>query len=181
MTADLLPPGLPPRVVARRVLCHPWSLVIRRWNYKSAVVSALCRGPLFFAANLSAGPGAAVAAMGTEFVFRFATSGFYGALTQAFRSAEPARHAMLAAMLLLPALGHSAELAVHWARGTPRLGTSMAASIFFTCLTTAFNVFAMRRGALIVGEGSASLTHDLRRLPGLIGAFLVSWRSSPST
>jgi hypothetical protein len=97
-----LPPGLPPHIVVARLLQHPRALLVCRWNYKSAVMSALCRGPIFFAANLSAGPDAALAAMCTEFVFRFATSGFYGAITQAFRASEPAHRmpGLVAAFLM---------------------------------------------------------------------------------
>ena len=102
MAEATIPPGLPPLAVLRRVLCHPWSLVARRWNYKSAIVSAACRAPLFFVTNVTAGGDAALAAAATEFLFRFATSGFYGAITQAFRTAEPAHRALLAAMIVLP-------------------------------------------------------------------------------
>jgi len=163
------------------LLCrHPWRFVFSRWNYKSAVMSSSFRALLFLFKNLAAGPEAAVAAMSVEFVFRFATAGLYGALTQAFRHAEPARAATLAAMVLLPLMGHSLELAVHWLRGTPRLAASITASVVFTVLSTAFNLFAMRRGALIVGAGSRSLWHDLSRMPALLAAFLFSWRSRHS-
>jgi hypothetical protein len=79
------------RGVARWVLGDPWDALGRRWNYKSAVLSAVVRGQLFFFANLSAGPVAALNALGTEMWFRFLTAGFYGALTQAFRRVEPTR------------------------------------------------------------------------------------------
>ena len=144
------------------------------WNYKSAVLSALVRAPVFFAANLSAGADAALAAFVTEFVFRFATAGFYGALTQAFRRVEPALHGTVAAVVVLPTVAHTLEFAVHWLRGTPELAVSIAASIAFTALSTAFNLFAMRRGALIAGEGGASLLADLRRMPRLVLSFLAA-------
>ena len=57
---------------------------------------------------------------------------------------------------------------VHALAGTPRLGAGMLGSIAFSCMTTAFNLFAMRRGAFIVGDGRGSLASDLRRLPALI-------------
>ncbi len=161
------------------VLRHPWRYVARRWNYKSAAMSSLFRATLFFAVNLSAGLGAAAGAMAAEFGFRFATAGFYGALTQAFRRAEPERAATLAVMGLLPLVGHSLELALHWSRGTPRLADSIIASVLLTAFSTGFNLFAMRRGALIVGEGSRSLAQDLALMPALVASFLLSWRSRP--
>ena len=175
-----MPAGLSAAQVLFLLVRHPWQYVFRRWNYKSAVMSSAFRAQIFLIANLSAGPEAAFAAMGAEFVFRFATAGLYGALTQAFRGVEPARTAAVAVMVLLPLVGHSLELAVHWMRGTPRLAASIGASIVFTVLSTAFNLFAMRRGALIVGEGSRSLWHDLAQMPSLFAAFILSWRSRPS-
>ena len=88
----------------------------------------------------------------TEFLFRFATSGFYGALTQAFRRVEPARTGMIAAMVILPLLAHTLEFIVHWWRGTANLGLSITVSLCFTAVSTSFNLFAMRRGVLIVGD-----------------------------
>jgi hypothetical protein len=113
-----------------------------------------------------------VAAFVTEFCFRFATAGFYGALTQAFRRVEPALRGTIAALVVVPGIAHVLEFLVHWARGTPELAASIGASIVFTVLSTSFNLFAMRRGALVVGQGSDSLVADLRRMPRLIVSFL---------
>ena len=54
------------------------------WNWKSAVVSALCRASIFFVINISAGWDAALAAMQVEFAYRAVAAGFYGSLTQYF-------------------------------------------------------------------------------------------------
>ena len=174
-----VPRGLTAGQVVRLIARHPWRYVGSRWNYKSAVMSSLFRAQIFLLANLAAGPEAAIAAMIAEFLFRFGMAGIYGALTQAFRHVEPARTGTLACMGLLPLVGHSLEFGVHWLRGTPELAVSMAASIAFTLLSTAFNLFAMRRGALIIGEGSRPLLHDLVRMPALLAAFILSWRSRP--
>ncbi len=158
--------------VLRWIVRHPVDALARRWNYKSAVMSSLVRSLLFFAANLAAGLDAATAAMATEFTVRFLTAGFYGALTQAFRRVEPAVAGLLAATVLLPLTAHSIELIAHWWRGTPRLASSLAVSVVFTVLSTSFNLFAMRRGLLIVGHGRKTLLEDLRAMPRAIAAFL---------
>jgi hypothetical protein len=158
--------------VLRWMLVHPWDAVVRRWNYKSAILSASIRASLFFATNRSAGFDAAFAAMITEFVFRVSTAGFYGAVTQGFRRVEPAYAGTAAAMIVLPLLSHSLELAVHWWRGTPALGLSIAMSVAFTALSTSFNLFAMRHGAFVVGVGRQSLLSDLLSLPRLVAQFV---------
>jgi hypothetical protein len=168
------PSGLTVAGLLRLLVRHPWRYLGSRWNYKSALTSSLFRGLLFFFTNVTAGWSAAVAALSTEFWFRFPTAGYYGALTQAFRSVEPARTAMIAALIVLPTVGHGLELVVHWLRGTPNLSASIGISVLFTVFSTSFNLFAMRRGALIIGDGSRSLLDDFRRMPALIGAFVSS-------
>lgn len=157
-----------------RLARHPWDAVLRRWNWKSALLSAVTRAALFFGANLTAGWRAAAGAFLTELLFRACTSGFYGAITEAFVPVRPVWAGALTTMLLLPVLSHVLEFAVHFARGTPELWRSIALSAAFTVVSTAFNLFAMRRGVLVVGAGRGSIAADLRRLPGLIGAFAVA-------
>lgn len=174
--------GEPLGSVFARIARDPGTHLLRRWNWKSALLSSGSRGLVFFCVNLPAGHHAAIAALNTELALRLATSGFYGALTEAFRDVEPAWHGMGAAMVLLPVLAHSLELCVHWLRGTAELTTSILASVAFTLLSTAFNVFAMRRGVLVVGRGSQPLHRDLLRMPSLISEFVSAgatalWRS----
>ena len=160
------------------VLCwivrNPWAALGRRWNYKSAVLSSVCRGALFYAVNRTAGPSAALAALQTEVVFRFASAGFYGALTQAFRAVQPPQAGMIGALLVVPATGHLTEFAVHAWRGTAELWRSIGFSIVFTAISTTFHLFAMQRGVLVVGAGGGTLLRDIRALPRLIGAFLLA-------
>lgn len=147
------------------------------WNWKAALLSAATRGLLFFAVNATAGPEAGLRALATEFVFRAGASGLLGSLTQSLSGVEPPWRAAIAALLLLPAAGHLAEYAVHSAAGTPRLTASVAVSVAFTCVSTLFQLFAMRRGVLIAGPRGQSLDDDLRSLPGIVGLFALSaWR-----
>jgi hypothetical protein len=130
--------------------------------------SSTFRAVLFLCANLTAGWRAATGAMLAEFLYRAVTAGFYGAITQAFRDAEPAWAAAVCAVVLVPAVSHSLELTLHLLRGTPRILTSLIASICFTIVSTLFNWYAMRRGALVVGDDGRSVRDDLKRMPRLI-------------
>jgi hypothetical protein len=75
-------------------------------------------------------------------------------------------------MVLLPLVSHSIELLVHWWRGTPKLAFSIFASACFTAVSTAYNLFAMRHGALIVGQDARTLREDLQHTPGIIFKFM---------
>ena len=153
-------------------LVHRPGTLLRRWNYKSAVVSAMIRSSIFFAANLPAGRDAARAAFLTEIALRLATSGFWGAITQELGQVEPEWQAIAAALVVVPLASHGLEAAVHILRGTPELLASLGASVAFTVVSTVFNVYAMRRGALVTGPGSAPLYRDLLRMPALLMSFV---------
>lgn len=159
--------------VALDLVRHPVRCLIYRWNWKSALLSALIRATIFFFTNLVAGWHAAVAAAAVELALRSVTSGFYGALTEAFSAAEPLWEAMLVSILGLPAMSHSIELLVHWLRGTPELGLSIGVSVGFTAISTAFNLYAMRQGVLTMGKGSRPLHHDLAQIPALLFSFVA--------
>ena len=166
--------------VLRSLARHPIRHFVRGWNWKSAAVSSVCRGVLFFCVNVSAGFDEGLKAFASELAFRGVVSGALGSATQAFRTASPAATAMIVALILIPAVGHAAEYAAHRLAGTARLGESIAASVAFSMLSTAFNLFAMRRGALIVGAGRRSLGDDLVRVPALAAGFVraiadVAW------
>ena len=160
--------------VLRSLVRDPVRHLVLRWNWKAALMSSLFRALLFLCVNLAAGWPAAVRAMSTELVFRFTTAGFYGAVTETLAAARPAWAATAAAMILLPCMNHSLEFFVHWMRGTPNLAASIASSVVFTAISTAFNLYAMQRGTLTVGEGSRPLRHDLCRVVPLFFSFLIA-------
>ena len=112
--------------------------------------------------------------MFAEAVLRAATSGFYGAMTQNFRAVTPAWQGAIAVTILLPLSSHSLEFAVHWMRHTPKLITSIVTSVCFTAVSTLFNWYAMRRGALVTGPGARSLAADMRAMPRMIALFVAA-------
>ena len=154
------------------IIRHPVINLLHRWNWKSAVLSAFFRGLLFFMTNLGAGLVAAFSAMSIESAFYIATAGFYGAVTQAFRRARPAWAATLTLMVIMPVINHTLEFLLHWAGGTEKLARSVIASISLSIISAVFNIFAMRRGVLIVGAERQSLFADLRQMPRIIFEFL---------
>lgn len=166
--------ALSPWQTLLNLLRDPVPALVHQWNWKSAIFSSLCRGAVFFFANLASGLEAATGAMVVEFAYRSVSAGFYGALTQAFRKSEPRWAATLMVLVGVPGVSHLIEFAVHWLRGTPNLRTSILASLLFTLISTSFNLHAMRRGVLVVGNGGQSLEADMRSLPVTIWTFIRS-------
>jgi len=135
-------------------------------------MSATFRGLVFFLANLSAGPSRASRASVVEFALRVPLVGMLASVTQLFRLTEPAWAAAIVTTVCLPLIAHAAELAAHSIAATPQLWISLLVSVAMSAWATAFNLFAMRRGILIVGEGGRPFADDMKALPRLVAAFV---------
>ncbi|MDZ7638885.1 MAG: hypothetical protein U5J83_11675 [Bryobacterales bacterium] len=152
---------------------RPVHYFVAQWNWKSALTSALIRGLLFFATNITAGIQAASWALLLQFGYRVATSGFWGSFTQAMRYAQPRWLAGLAVGVGLTILAHVLEFLVHWAGDTAELKRSIIVSVCFTVVSNFFNLYIMQRNALVVGEHAQSFGKDMARMPRLIAGFLA--------
>lgn len=148
--------------------------MLLHWHWKAAACSAIIRCTIFFAVNFTSSWEAASGAAIAEFLYRFVASGHYGAMTQGLSRMQPHAKANFLVLVALPLLQHAIEYALHLARGTPRLNASIAVSYAFTILSTLFNLYSMRRGALLVGQGARTLREDLITLPRFILGFLMT-------
>jgi hypothetical protein len=176
--------------VFRYLIKHPLEATIFRWNWKAAVLSALLRAPIFFLTYITKKDGLklAIGAALAQSVFRFIFGGVNGAIIQAFSKVEPAWHAILTVPLVLAAFSHIMEFGVQTLydnqTGADRKGKAIAISIIISAISAVFNLFAMRRGALLVkDESEQSIWRDLKRMPWLALEFLSfpliwTWRKS---
>jgi hypothetical protein len=150
--------------VSRAILLRPDLYLLARWNWKSALLSAIIRSSLFFAATLRAGHEAALSASATEFALALTVAGFVGALAQAYRRAEPRWLAFLMAASLPPAVWHALELTAHLLNRTPRIYYGIGISMAYSAFTSMLMLVLMRRGILLAGDERTSLAEDLRNI-----------------
>ena len=163
-----------PRVhdVVCDLLLHPVRY-IRLWNWKSAVLSVILRGPIFVIASFRRGWEAVASALLVESVFCALTAGFYGTLVQALRDAEPAWLTAVLITLVIPAFYQVLEYLMQRAHGTPHLRAAEIASVITSALSALFNWYAMRQGAMLVGAEGKSLGGDVKRFPVLLYRFVL--------
>jgi hypothetical protein len=166
------PISLPRALLA--IARHPIQALLGNWNWKVALISAILRAIMFFCTNIGAGRHHALRAMLVEAVYATFAAGILGAVTERLRNACPQGLTNLIVWLALPTLMLVIQFFVHRFFATPRLRTSMIASFIFAALATGFNLFAQRRGAMIVGEGRTTILHDLRAIPRLLADFLLA-------
>jgi hypothetical protein len=170
--------------VFRYLVRHPVEMLVWRWNWKAALFSGVLRSMIYLFTHLKEGWRAALGAMSVEFAFRVIVSGASGSLVQAFHNAHPVWLATLCVMIMLPAFSHMIEFTLHTLNGDVNKGQAIMISITFSIVSAIFNLFAMRRDALLVKDDRAqSLWQDLVTLPKIVGEFMFYplvwlWRRS---
>ena len=143
------------------------------WNWKAAWLSIILRGPIFLAATIRHGWRVTLTAVLTECFFCAVTAGFYGALIQNLRDAEPQWLTIIFLTVVVPVIFQLLEAYLHWVRGTPHLRIVESASIIVSGLSSLFNWYAMKRGTLLVGGEGGTFGSDLKRLPKLLLSFVI--------
>ena len=147
--------------------------VLRLWNWKSASLSVIFRGPIFLVAAMRQGWAGVIGALFTESAFCALSAGFYGAIVQSLKDAEPQWLTGVLLAVVIPAFFQGIEYVLHWFRGTPHLRVAEIVSVSISGISALFNWYAMRRGTLLVGGEGASFGSDLGRLPRLIFGFVA--------
>lgn len=166
---------VPPSFTATllRLVRHPLTIVLL-WNWKAAILSMILRGPIFLVASFRQGFAGVLLTLGTELFFCAVTAGFYGAIVQSFRLAQPQWLTILFITAILPGTLQGFEFLLHWARGTPHLRLAELVSASLSGISAVFNLYVMRRNALLVGPEGARLGSDLARLPLLLLSFITA-------
>lgn len=171
-------PAPPARVSAGQALLslvlHPWQCVVLRWNSKAALLSAMFRGIVFLAASIKSHHAGRLSGVLAEALFGALCAGFFGTLTQALRFADPEWVTELLLAGIYPIMFQLCDFLFHAALGTQVFRAGMIASAVFTAISAAFNLYVMRRGALLVGKDGNTFKKDLSVLPRLALSFVVS-------
>jgi hypothetical protein len=156
------------------LVLHPVQTFYHSWNWKSALLSAMLRAPLFLVATLRQGLKAVSIAVLAEAVYSAAISGCYGAFVQKLRRARPMWASGLLILVILPAILLWFDYLVHLYTGMSNLKGGMWAAATFSLLSSLFNWYLMSRNSLLVGKGARSFASDLKRMPRMLTDF-VSW------
>ena len=157
-----------------QLLHHPAHYFIRHWNWKSALFSAGNRGTIFFVATMRRGRVEMSVAVLVEITFSVTVAGVYAAFTQAMRFARPEWLGTAIVALALPSALLGMDYLAHLYTGMHHMRPALTFATALSVVSSLFNLFVMRRGALIVGEQGDSLLRDLKRMPVLIAKFVIA-------
>jgi hypothetical protein len=117
-----------------------------------------------------------------ESVFRIVITGINASITQAIEWAEPQWMVAILVLAVIPCITMALEAVAHSLASTPNLLAGLLVSLALSVLSSGFNWFSMRKGALLIGRDASSFGTDLSRMPMLIGRFIASpalmiWRA----
>jgi hypothetical protein len=150
--------------VIGEIVRHPVRFLRARWNWKAATLSAIMRGAIFFGATLNLGLATASWTLLVDAAFRIPMAGACAAVVQDVRWAEPRWGGVATAVVVVPVASHAIEITAHSIARTPMLWRGVGASIGLSVLSSAIELFLMRRDVMLVGPGSGSVATDLKRL-----------------
>jgi hypothetical protein len=150
---------------------HPYRNLVRVWNWKVGMLSALTRALVFLFSNRHHG---AVKAMLVEAAYSIFASGVLGALQQRLRGTRPLWMTTLMVWIALPLAMVAGEAGVHHLVQTQHVRAGLMASLVIAAFASGFTWFAMRRGTLLQGVGDDSVQHDVKLLPRVVFDF-VAW------
>jgi len=159
-----------------RTASYAWEVFVIRWNWKTALLSAITRLAVWPASKLGQGKllsSASFRALAIEFAFRLVVGGLWGSLLQAFSAALPTLQNGIGLVIAMVGFTHVLEYVALRAGGAAQAGALTVTSIGLSALSLFINWRLMRLGMLLTGKGTASLGADLRRI------FRIPRRFSP--
>jgi hypothetical protein len=169
------------RFVLAEICRQPKRFLLDTWNWKAAALSVLFRAPVFLISTQRHGLETMATAGIVESIFRIAITGIDASITQAVQRAEPQWAVAIVVLAAIPGMTVALQAVVHLLAATPNLRAGLVASLILSVLSSGFNWYSMRKGALLVGRKGDSFATDLGRMPMLIGRFvlgpvLILWR-----
>jgi hypothetical protein len=164
--------GQPVRDALFDLVRHPAQTFYYSWNWKSALLSAMLRAPIFLFATLRHGPKSISIAVLVEAGYSAGISGCYGAFVQKLRNARPRWASGLLIVVILPAVLVWFDYLLHLYTSMPNLKGGMLAAGILSLLSSLFNWYLMSRDSLLVGKEGRSFASDLKRMPRMVIDFI---------
>jgi len=149
-----------------------WLFPLTHWNWKSALITAICRAGACMAA-LWHSPLHAREHFGVvEAAYVLLTAGIFSAWQQQALDVKPRRLAWTIVVLAIPLGSLAADCALHLWLDHGNMRALGVGALIVTVISAMFHWHVMRNGALLVGDDSRSFTDDMKQMPRLIATFV---------
>ena len=137
-------------------------------------MSATARSFVYLLAMAGTGASGGLGVVVVEIAYVTLTSGLYAGLQQ---KALGVRSRLLSNAIIVcgvPWLAQAFDWLAHRLVGAPAPPKAAVAVLFYATLSALFHLYVMRRGAFLTGREGRPLHNDFRRIPRLIGGFVIA-------
>ncbi|GGH00779.1 hypothetical protein [Silvibacterium dinghuense] len=165
---------------------NAWLYPLTHWNWKAALITAICRAGACMAALYHSPLHAREHFGAVEACYVLLTAGIFSAWQQQALDVKPKRLAWTITVLAIPLGSLAADSALHLWLDHGNMRALGIGAVIVTVFSAMFHWHVMQNGALLVGENSRSFMDDMRAMPRLAASFVTqpfaaisSWRSEP--
>lgn len=149
-----------------------WLFPLTHWNWKAALITAVCRAAACMAA-LWHSPLHAREHFGVvEAVYVLLTAGIFSAWQQQALDVKPRRLAWAIVVLAIPLGSLAADCALHVWLDQGNMRALGIGALIATLISAMFHWHVMQNGAMLVGKDTNSFLGDMKQMPRLIATFV---------
>jgi hypothetical protein len=151
-----------------------WLFAFTHWNWKAAIITAMCRGAACMAALRHVHPHARQHFSVVEMVYVLLTAGIFSAWQQQALVIKPRYLAWLVVVVVVPLTSLSVDAIAHALLDHVNAHALGIGALIFTLISAMFHWHVMENGAMLVGKQSRPLSSDIRQLPRLMLSFVTA-------
>ena len=153
---------------------NPWLFALTHWNWKAALITAVCRAGACMVALWHSPLHAREHFGAVEAAYVLLTSGIFSAWQQQALDVKPRRLSWVIIVLAIPLGSLAADSALHLWLDRGNMKALGIGGLIATIISALFHWHVMQNGAMLVGEKGRTLADDMKQMPRLIASFVSS-------
>jgi hypothetical protein len=151
---------------------NAWLFPLTHWNWKAALITAICRAGACMAALWHSPLYAREHFGAVEAAYVLLTAGVFSAWQQQALGVKPRQLAWSITVLAIPLGSLAGDSALHLWLDHGNMRALGVGAIIVTVISAMFHWHMMQNGAMLVGKDSRSFTDDMKQMPRLIASFV---------
>jgi hypothetical protein len=152
---------------------NAWLFPLTHWNWKAALITAICRAAACMAALWHSPLYAREHFGAVEAAYVLVTAGVFSAWQQQALGVKPRQVAWSITVLAIPLGSLAADAGLHLWLDHGNMRALGIGALIVTVVSAMFHWHVMRNGALLVGSESRPFIDDMKRMPQLVASFVT--------
>jgi hypothetical protein len=151
---------------------NAWLFPLTHWNWKAALITAVCRAGACMAALWHSPLYAREHFGAVEAAYVLLTAGVFSAWQQQALDVKPRKLAWAIVVLAIPLGSLAGDSALHLWLDHGNMRALGIGALIVTVVSAMFHWHIMQNGAMLVGRNSRSFADDMKRMPHLTASFI---------